>query len=128
MTTGPGEGRRGRPRVRFSSPHFPVPADAGLQPERTSLAWTRTSCSLVVVGLLGLRWAGALGGSLLLVAVLGCAAMLLLLAVTGRRSRRLGGALHSPTQTMSAPLAPVLALLAVVLALGITCAVVVALA
>lgn len=35
--------------------------DAGLQPERTSLAWQRTSISFVVVSLFFLRWAGEHG-------------------------------------------------------------------
>jgi len=101
--------------------------DAGLQPERTFLAWTRTACSLAVVGLLGLRWAGGLGAALLLVAVLGAAGMLGLLATTRRRARRLGGALTGAGRGTPPAAAQVLGLTAVVAVLGLTCAVVVVL-
>lgn len=35
--------------------------DLGLQPERTSLAWSRTLLSLMVAGAFQLRWVGAYG-------------------------------------------------------------------
>lgn len=35
--------------------------DPGLQPERTSLAWTRTSVSLVIASMILLRWSEVYG-------------------------------------------------------------------
>ena len=35
---------------------IPKPMDAGLQPERTSLAWGRTLLALVISGVLFVRW------------------------------------------------------------------------
>lgn len=67
----------------------PVIFDAGLQPERTLLAWRRTLLSLAVAGLVGLRMLPERLGSasaLLSLAVLGSALLLQLFAE--RRSRR----------------------------------------
>ncbi|MFD5145172.1 DUF202 domain-containing protein [Streptomyces sp. NPDC058401] len=61
--------------------------DAGLQPERTRLAWRRTTLSCAVVAVLALRQ--ALHGSGSLVAVCGVAVIALLwLAFTGVAHRR----------------------------------------
>ncbi len=62
----------------------PLHGDAGLQPERTTLAWTRTAATLTVVSLLCLRY---VPGSFLVVQVvcalsIGIAAMIV---VTARR-------------------------------------------
>lgn len=37
-------------------PDFPISRDAGLQPERTDLAWRRTVMSLIVAAAVFLRW------------------------------------------------------------------------
>ena len=37
-------------------PDIPIPGDAGLQPERTDLAWRRTMMSLIVAAAVFLRW------------------------------------------------------------------------
>jgi uncharacterized membrane protein YidH (DUF202 family) len=39
-----------------------LPADPGLQPERTTLAWGRTTLAMGVVSLLFLRWVPDYGG------------------------------------------------------------------
>jgi len=40
--------------------HPPIPvADAGLQPERTSLAWTRTALAMLVASMTLLRWSAS---------------------------------------------------------------------
>lgn len=52
--------------------------DPGLQPERTSLSWTRTVLSLVVCSLTMLRWGHAYPGAIYMLAavmVLVCAAV-----------------------------------------------------
>ena len=61
--------------------------DTGLQPERTALAWTRTTISLTLVSMIWLRWAHAFGETVLtMVAFLGAAAVALHL--TQRRRYR----------------------------------------
>ena len=70
------------------------PFDPGLQPERTALAWTRTACSLSVVGLLGLRLAGPLGPAFMGLAVVACAGVLFILGRGRRRFARQDSALR----------------------------------
>ena len=57
-------------------PPIPV-ADAGLQPERTSLAWTRTALAMMVCSMTLLRWSDAYPavvlGAIALLAALGVA-------------------------------------------------------
>lgn len=62
----------------------PLHNDAGLQPERTTLAWTRTAASLAVVSLLCLRY---VPGSFLVVHVVGASAIVVaaMIVVTSRR-------------------------------------------
>ncbi|MBM7796187.1 DUF202 domain-containing protein [Pseudoglutamicibacter cumminsii] len=57
-----------RRRIPIKPPQpLPEPVDVGLQPERTSLAWSRTGFAALVAGFMGVRWYGQMG-SLLLVA------------------------------------------------------------
>ncbi len=64
------------------------PADPGLQPERTSLAWNRTLLALVLSGVLMLRWVPAHGWFPLVIS--GLTACIALGIATGqaRRYRR----------------------------------------
>lgn len=91
--------------------------DAGLQPERTRLAWRRTTLTVVIGGLVGGRALGDASGPL------GLAAAVMALGVAGllgvlvrRRTRRVAAVLEG-----GGPL-PGAALLLVVAALPAACA------
>lgn len=62
-----------------------VHRDPGLQPERTSLAWTRTVVSMLLIGAVMLRWARVYGGAVLVVAGLLCVLAVLIVSTQRRR-------------------------------------------
>ncbi|GAA1823168.1 DUF202 domain-containing protein [Actinomadura chokoriensis] len=63
--------------------------DRGAQPERTALAWSRTTLSLIVAGLLCVRFAPSAPGAATAAAVVcGGAALLLRRSRAGLRARR----------------------------------------
>lgn len=65
------------------------PFDAGLQPERTALAWRRTALAVAVASLAALRiLPEVLGSWALIPAALGAGASLVALTLTQRRYRR----------------------------------------
>ncbi|WP_151525090.1 DUF202 domain-containing protein [Serinicoccus kebangsaanensis] len=89
MSTGPG---------RFAPRHGTAAAvDAGLQPERTTLSWSRTLLALVTVSAISLRWTPLYGAAILLVpggALLGA----LVIGATQRRATaRRVRAIHEET-------------------------------
>jgi uncharacterized membrane protein YidH (DUF202 family) len=64
------------------------PWDAGLQPERTTLAWVRTALTMIVVCLLASRLARETGALAVAVALSGTTAAALLVSVQSRRHYR----------------------------------------
>ncbi|MBM7505422.1 DUF202 domain-containing protein [Agromyces aurantiacus] len=75
-----------------------APGDPGLQPERTALAWGRTSLAIAVNALLSLRAGLVLGeGSLIAVGALLFAAAGATVAVAAVRRRQLSGAILTIT-------------------------------
>ena len=66
-----------------------APVDAGLQVERTALAWRRTGIAVLVGSLIGLRvLAPQLGWGSVALGVVGAALALMLLWASARRHRR----------------------------------------
>ncbi|UUX95950.1 DUF202 domain-containing protein [Aquabacterium sp. J223] len=71
----------------------PAPADAGLQPERTALAWRRTALLMAVNAMVALRTGLASGDGRSVAAATALGAVALLLALAGSlRQRRLAQA------------------------------------
>ena len=78
----------------------PTHGDAGLQPERTDLAWRRTTLSLVAAAAIFLRWMphhGWFAGTLV------AAAVLTALAINLTRRRRLHRAIRGIQQNAMVP-------------------------
>ncbi|BCW05914.1 DUF202 domain-containing protein [Arthrobacter sp. NtRootA1] len=94
----------------------PRHGDAGLQPERTDLAWGRTTLSLVVAAAVFLRWIPHHGwfiGVLVAVAILGA------LSINFTRRRRYHRAIHGiRNEIMASDLASTAALATVVVVLS----------
>jgi uncharacterized membrane protein YidH (DUF202 family) len=92
------------------------PWDAGLQPERTSLAWVRTALGFVGVSLLTARLAAEAGPVALVVALAGTVVSALLVWMQAHRHPRRDRALRGG-EPVPAPIASLAAtLLTVVLA------------
>ncbi|TDC55094.1 DUF202 domain-containing protein [Actinomadura sp. KC345] len=96
--------------------------DPGAQPERTALAWTRTTASLIAAGLLCVQVAPSTAGAAVAAAVVcGGAALLLRISRAGLRNRRRllpeGGGVADPVSALAAT---VLTMLLAVVALLFT--------
>lgn len=74
--------------------------DPGLQPERTDLAWGRTTLSMVVAAAIFLRWLPHHG---VLVGALVAAAVVIALAINLTRKRRFHRAVYGIQQEGTAP-------------------------
>ena len=60
-----------RRRIPIRAPQpLPEPVDVGLQPERTTLSWSRTSLAALVAGFMGVRWYAHMGPLLMLATAL----------------------------------------------------------
>jgi uncharacterized membrane protein YidH (DUF202 family) len=109
-------GRRGAPDGRAAEPAREL-WDPGAQPERTSLAWTRTTVAFMGAGLLCVRLApNDLGAVLAAVAVFGLAA----LHIHRTRGKRRGRGRRLREGRPIADPASVLLLTGVTILLGIT--------
>lgn len=76
--------------------------DPGLQPERTLLAWRRTSLSLAIGVTLAARYALELSAFLAIIgAAGGLAAVALAYVLTARRYRRVRTSFHDPVATLA---------------------------
>ncbi|MDN5586621.1 MAG: DUF202 domain-containing protein [Brevibacterium sp.] len=71
------------PRPRRPQPH----ADPGLQPERTTQSWLRTSLTMTVVSLLFIRWINVFGGLSVVVFVVCIGLAIAAIALQVRRYR-----------------------------------------
>ena len=79
---------------------LPTHGDFGLQPERTALAWSRTTLSMVVAATIFLRWMphhGAFAGTLVI------AALVSAIAINITRRRRLERAIIGINPEAMAP-------------------------
>ncbi|WP_301476299.1 DUF202 domain-containing protein [Brevibacterium sp.] len=72
-----------RPRPRRPQPH----TDPGLQPERTTQSWLRTSLTMTVVSLLFIRWINVFGGLSVVVFVVCIGLAIAAIALQVRRYR-----------------------------------------
>ncbi|MGY4542551.1 uncharacterized membrane protein YidH (DUF202 family) [Arthrobacter sp. UYNi723] len=78
----------------------PTHGDSGLQPERTDLAWGRTTMSMVVAAAIFLRWMPHHGW---FVGTLVAAAFFIALAINRTRKHRFHRAIHGMQQERMTP-------------------------
>lgn len=90
--------------------------DRGLQPERTTLSWSRTGLALVTVSAVFLRWLPHYGTAMLLLPLITLVCAVLITMTHNRRTRRAVSGIESDTDVVQ-PVA-FLALVTVLMALG----------
>lgn len=83
--------------------------DPGLQPERTELAWRRTTLAVTVGALVALRLPPPLGSWLISVGLVGLVMAVLIWVLVHRRARHTNQALHERGQLPGAGLLRLLA-------------------
>lgn len=107
------------PRLRRR--RLPVTAagtDPGLQPERTTLSWSRTGLALVTVSAVFLRWLPHYGPAMLLLPLLTLVCAIVITMTHNRRTHRaVAGIRAEPHVDVIQPIA-FLALVAVLVVLG----------
>ena len=79
------------PRPRQPQPH----ADPGLQPERTTQSWLRTSLTMTVVSLLFIRWINVFEGLSVVIFVVCIALAIAAIALQVRRYRLGAGSIRA---------------------------------
>jgi uncharacterized membrane protein YidH (DUF202 family) len=105
----------------MNDPHGVV-YDAGLQPERTLLAWRRTCLSFALTSLVAVRFTvGVLGTTAVIAGLLGVGLAVLAYTLTAWGYRRTHAALHTKGALSHGGWAPLLAS-ATVLCIGTMCA------
>ena len=77
-----------RPRRRIPPPVTAAGMDRGLQPERTTLSWSRTGLALVTVSAVFLRWLPHYGPAMLLLPLLTLVCAIVITMTHNRRTHR----------------------------------------
>lgn len=103
-----------RPRRRPSVTAAGV--DRGLQPERTTLSWSRTGLALVTVSAVFLRWVPHYGTAMMLLPLITLVCAVLITMTHNRRTHRAVSGIEFDTDVVQ-PIA-LLALMLVLMALG----------
>ncbi len=112
-----------RKRIPIKAPEpLPEPVDVGLQPERTSLAWSRTGLAAVVAGFMGVRWYGHMGPLLLLGTALTFVGAMWVSTTQRGRLRRMA---ESFEERQPPPLGPVVWMTVMVVAIAVIAIIVV---
>lgn len=102
--------RRGRPPVTAAG------VDRGLQPERTTLSWSRTGLALVTVSAVFLRWVPHYGLGMLLLPLLTLVCALAITMTHNRRTTRAVAGIRAEAGVVQP--AALLALVAVLMGMG----------
>lgn len=104
--------------LRRTPPVTAARTDPGLQPERTTLSWSRTGLALVTVSAVFLRWLPHYGPAMLLLPLLTLVCAIVITMTHNRRTRRaVAGIRAEPHVDVVQPVV-FLALVAVLIALG----------
>ncbi|MGC1208680.1 MAG: DUF202 domain-containing protein [Ornithinimicrobium sp.] len=99
-------------------PHTAADLDAGLQPERTAMAWSRTALACCVVSAFTIRWLPVYGGGLLVLPALTLVSAVAISVTQQHRIRRAVAGIRDTTSPVNP--VPVLCLVTLCWALGIS--------